>query len=352
MRSQPVERALGASYELEERIGCGATGQVWRARDRRTGAVVAVKVLHDEHLEDASLVRRFVGERHLLVGLQHPAVVRVLDLVVERARLAVVMELVPGGSLRDVLVDDGPLPPALALGVAAAVLDGLAAAHDRGVVHRDVKPDNVLLVPGWRGLGPGAVKVGDFGVAALVAGGAPTSADGDAEVLGTPEYLAPERLVTGAGGPPADVYGAGVLLHELLSGRTPFAGPGTPATVAERHVSSRAPGLPLPDPVQDALAGLLAKDPRRRPGAEMAAEGLRRLAPGLAALPALPLPSSPGTFRSALGPATEVRGLARPGRRVLSPSGTDSPTAAAGPSRPRRRSRGPGSARRGTGAAG
>ncbi|HEY0237715.1 MAG TPA: protein kinase [Friedmanniella sp.] len=325
MPSEPLDDALGAFYVLEERIGRGATGEVWRGVDRRSGAVVAAKVLHPEHLEDRSLVERFVRERSILVGLRHPNVVSVQDLVVEGERLAIVMELVGGGSLRDTLRERGPLRPAVALRVVAAVLDGLAAAHDRHVLHRDLKPDNVLLASAWQYLGPGAVKLSDFGIAEIVA----DDATGRAGIVGTPEYLAPEQLVTGTADLPSDVYSAGILLYELLGGRTPFAGPGTGDEIARRHVTSEVPRLPVPDPVWEAIAGMLAKDPARRPTARVAAAQLRRVAPTASDLAALPAQERPDGFASAGGPATEVRGLIVPAPDTV--PATTGGTGAAGP---------------------
>lgn len=308
MPPEAFDNALGASYVLDERIGRGATGAVWRGTDRRSGETIAAKVLHREHLEDETLVERFVRERSILVGLRHPNVVAVRDLVVEGERLAIVMEFVGGGSLRDTLTERGPLRPAVAFRVAAAVLDGLAAAHDRQVAHQDLKPDNVLLASGWQYLGPGAVKLSDFGIAEIVA----DRRSGTSGLVGTPEYMAPELLVTGAGGLAADVYGAGILLYELIAGRTPFAGPGTGYVVAHRHVTSEAPRLPVTDPVWDAITGMLAKDPARRPTARVAAALLRRVAPSVSDEDALPAQETPEGFRSAGGPATEVRGLVAP----------------------------------------
>ena len=305
--TEAFDDALGASYRLDERVGGGATGEVWRGVDRRTDETIAAKILRREHLEDDTIVERFVRERSILTGLRHPNVVGVRDLVVEGDRLAIVMELVGGGSLRDTLRERGPLRTAVALRVGAAVLDGLAAAHDRQVLHRDLKPDNVLLASAWQYLGPGAVKLSDFGIAEIVADGTRST-----ELVGTPEYMAPEQLVTGAADLPADVYGAGVLVYELLAGRTPFAGPGSAAAVAQRHVTSEVPRLPLPDPVWDAIAGMLAKDPVRRPTARVAAASLRRLAPSVSDIEALPAQEAPDDFSSAGGPATEVRGLVLP----------------------------------------
>lgn len=308
MAADDVDRALGASYELVEKLGRGATGEVWRGVDRRTGETIAAKILRHEHVEDDELVERFLRERSILVGLRHENVVAVRDLVVEGDRLAIVMEYVDGGSLRDVVRDGAPLPPALALGASSAVLDGLAAAHERRVLHRDVKPDNVLLTTGWRELAPGAVKLSDFGIARIVA----DQANASTGLVGTPEYMAPEQLLTGAGDFPADVYGAGILLYELLAGRSPFAGEGTGYTIAHRHVTSQPPRLPVPDPVWDVLASLIDKDPGRRPTARDAATQLRLLRSEAADLAALSTQEAPAEWASAGGAATEVRGLTVP----------------------------------------
>ena len=305
MGTEGFDDALGAAYRLVERRGRGAMGEVWRAEHRRTGEIVAAKLLREEHVGDQDLVGRFLRERSILTELRDPGVVAVRDLVVEGGRLAIVMEYVDGQSLRDVLRSDGPLPPAVAVGLGAAVLQGLAAAHAKGVLHRDVKPDNVLLAEDWRTLQPGQVKLTDFGIARIVAEGAGTTTG----LLGTPEYMSPELLTTGSCDLPADVYGVGILLYELLAGRTPFAGPGTDYTVAHRHATSEVPPLPVPEKLQELLSSLLEKDPRRRPAAAEAAAALRALAPGLVELPALPVQHAPVDFASAHGPATVVRGL-------------------------------------------
>ncbi len=304
MSTEGAGVALGASYRLEERLGRGAMGEVWRAVDRRTDEVVAAKLLRSEHATDQDLVGRFVRERSILTGLRHPHVVAVRDLVVEGDQLAIVMDYVDGGTLRDVLAR-GPLPPERAAAVVAAALEGIAAAHARGILHRDIKPDNVLLSKDWHDLDPGAVRLTDFGIARMVADGAGTTTG----LMGTPEYMAPELLVTGTCDLSADVYGTGILLYELLAGRTPFAGPGTDYTVAHRHVASVPPPLPVPEALAVQLDAMLSKDPTARPSAADAAAALRRVAPTLAGLPALETQAPPADFDSARGPMTMLRGV-------------------------------------------
>ncbi|SDT07278.1 serine/threonine-protein kinase [Microlunatus soli] len=297
--------ALGASYRLGEPIGSGAAGQVWRAVDVRSGETVAAKILRPEHLADPTLVERFVRERSILTGLQHPNIVTVRDLVVEGDRLAIVMDYVAGGSLRDVLATYRNLPPQVATGLAAEVLEGIAAAHRRDVSHRDIKPDNVLLMEDWlTGRSDGA-KVTDFGIARIVTERPRTSTG----LLGTPEYMSPELISSGVAGPEADVYGAGVLLYEMLAGRTPFAGPGTDFTVAYRHVSSQVPSLDVPTDLGALLHRMLAKDPRARPTAADAAVALHRLSAALTDVPELPLQTGPEEFTQTERPATAIRGI-------------------------------------------
>ena len=299
MPAEGPDRALGASYRLTELIGRGAAGEVWRGIDRRTQQSVAAKLLRPEFVADHELVGRFVRERSILVGLRHPNIVAVRDLVAEGEQLAIVMEYVDGGSLRTALAD-GPLTPRRAVQVTAAVLDGLAYAHEQQVLHRDIKPDNVLLAADSQ------VKLSDFGIASLLED-RQSSTTG---LVGTPEYLAPELLLTGKAGLPVDVYGTGVLLYELLAGRTPFAGPGTGYAIAHRHVTNLAPRLPIPDQLWRVLEQLLAKDPAVRPTAAEAAELLRALPAAVLDVPALESQDDPAEFARAAGPLTEVRGLA------------------------------------------
>ena len=324
MPAEGPDRALGASYQLEELIGRGAAGEVWRGVDRRTDEPIAAKLLRSEYVEDHELVSRFLRERSILVGLRHPNVVAVRDLVAEGDRLAIVMEYVAGGSVRAAL-EDGPLPTRTAVRITVATLDGLALAHERQVLHRDLKPDNLLLTTDWQETTPAGVKLSDFGVSSLLEDRR-TSTTG---LVGTPEYMAPELLLTGSAGLPVDLYATGVLLYELLAGRTPFAGPGTGYVVAHRHVTNLAPRLPVPDPLWQILERLLDKEPDHRPTAVEAAELLRALPEAIVDLPALEDQETPETFARAAGPPTELRGLT-PEAAVIPAASPEEATAAAG----------------------
>lgn len=263
-------RALGSSYAVFERIGRGATGVVHRGLDRRTGDVVAVKVLRPELASDAAVVERFLRERAILTRLADPHTVGLRDLVVEGDTVALVTDYVDGGDLRALLGREGPLPVEVAVDLAAQILDGLAAAHERGVVHCDLKPENVLVTRVDDGL---LARVTDFGIATLLRG-APS--DPAPSLVGSPDYMAPEVVEGRALTPAADLYGTGIVLYELLSGRTPFAG-GPAVAVLRRHVEEPPLRLPdVPGAVWNQIVTLLAKDPRRRPpSARVAAARLR-----------------------------------------------------------------------------
>jgi hypothetical protein len=305
MQLAQTGEALGASYRFSGRVGSGAVGEVWTVTAAADGRTLAAKVLRPEHADDPSLVERFVRERSVLLALQDPHIVMVRDMVVEGPRLAIIMDYVPGGSLQDALQQEaGALRPEDALNVTAEVFDALAAAHARGVTHRDIKPDNVLLARPWSERGQGDVRVSDFGIADVV-GERIRQTTG---LIGTPQYMPPELISQGRSGPPGDVYSAGVLLYELLAGRTPFAGPGTDFSVAYRHVSAQPPRIPVTDAVWNMLDRLLAKDPDQRPTAREAASTLRRLAPGLAGAAPLARAEAPADFDDVERPATVVRG--------------------------------------------
>jgi tRNA A-37 threonylcarbamoyl transferase component Bud32 len=279
---------------LRELLGRGAMGQVFRGSVRGSGAVVAVKVLKPELVSDPEVVARFFQERSILTSVDHPNVAKVLDLVIEGDTLGIVMELVEGGDLRHYLRIRRTLPPAEAVRLACQLLQGLAAVHAAAIVHRDVKPENVLISTAR---GQADLKLTDFGVSRLSYGASLTKMT---SLIGTPEYMAPELADHDSATPAADLYSAGVVLYEMLAGRTPFAG-GHPLAVLRRQVEQPPPPIPgAPAELWAQIESLLAKDPRSRPGSAVVA--LDRLAPLQArmnrqpALPPMPdpLPPTPG----------------------------------------------------------
>lgn len=280
---------LGAHYRLLEVVGRGAMGDVWKAVDSRSNTVVAAKVLRAEHMDDPDLINRFMRERSILLNLRGPGLVSVLDLVVDDGKLGIVMEFIPGGSLRRELELRSTFAPALALRVCARVLTAVELAHSSGVVHRDIKPDNVLLSQKWTRVGVRDIHLSDFGIAGLVTDGTRRTSSG---IIGTPEYMSPELISSGHSGPAGDVYGVGVLLYELLSGRTPFAGDGNDFTVAHRHVTMSPPVLPVDPELWKLLSRMLAKAPSARPSASEAAAAMDELAAVLNGVPALAAPNS------------------------------------------------------------
>jgi serine/threonine-protein kinase len=275
--SQP----LGTKYLLDEPIGRGGMGVVWRGHDRTTEAVYAIKVLQPEYAHDPAAVGRFVRERTALVAFRHPNVVTVHDMIVEGDQLALVMDLIPGGDVDGRRkARGGLLAAAEAASLAAQMADGLAAAHAAGIVHRDVKPANALL-DGDR------VLLADFGIA-LLAGHPRVTTEG--HVLGTAAYLAPEVISGQQPGPACDVYALGVTVYELLAGQPPFTG--NTAAILQSHMTAAPPRGPgIPDRLWEIIGACLAKDPAARPSAAQAAAALHAfaMAPGDPA----PAPASP-----------------------------------------------------------
>ncbi|MFD0969013.1 serine/threonine-protein kinase [Plantactinospora endophytica] len=270
-----AQQVLGGRYRLEDQLGRGGMAVVWRARDEVLGRPVAVKLLAGPHARDPVSRRRIRHEARAAAALSHPNIAQVYDFGESVTGLTcipyVVMELVEGGTLEQ-RVAAGPLPAKVVFRICAEVAAALAAAHDRGLVHRDVKPGNVMVTPA-------GAKVVDFGIAAAVGQGDPDEW-GD-ELLGTPGYLAPERISGGAVVPASDVYGVGVLLYRLLAGRPPWSAE-TATQMLRAHVYVEPTPLPpLPDvpaKVADLCRRCLDKDPERRPAAREMAAVLARAA--------------------------------------------------------------------------
>ncbi len=260
-----VGRSLDGRYRIEERIARGGMAGVYLATDLRLDRPVAVKVMHPGLGDDEQFAARFVREARAAARLAHPHVVGVFDQGEDAGVLFLVMELVPGHTLRDTITEEAPLDPARAMALIEPVLSALAAAHRAGIVHRDVKPENVLIADEAHG---GRVKVADFGLAKAVSTDTQHQATGGV-LIGTVSYLAPELVVDGTSDARADVYAVGVLLYELLTGHKPHEGE-SPIQVAYQHVnrdvpppSELVPGLPA---YVDALvARATVRDRGRRP---------------------------------------------------------------------------------------
>ncbi|MEV4636594.1 serine/threonine-protein kinase [Actinoplanes sp. NPDC049548] len=277
-------RCVGSSYILLRPIGHGATGTVWRGVDRGTGEPVAVKLLHESLLRQPKLVTRFVQERTILLMLRHRNVVRVRDLFSVGESLGLVMDLVPGGSLRDYLREQPTLPPGEAARLGAQVAAALAEAHGLGIVHRDLKPDNILL---HREDGRLDIRLTDFGIARVLNTPSLTTTNA---VVGTPHYMAPEAFHSSSTSPAADVYALGVLLYEMVSGRPPYDSD-TVTDLMHLHLQGepeRRPGIP--DELWNLIAACLEQKPRLRPDAGELVVDLGDVARVLADAPALPAP--------------------------------------------------------------
>ncbi len=276
-------RCVGNSYVLVCPVGHGATGTVWRGIDRSSGADVAVKVLHEGLLRQPKMVIRFVQERTILMMMRHANIVGVRDLFSVGGSLALVMDYVPGGSLRGWLRSVGTVPPAEAADLLSQVAAALAQAHELGVVHRDVKPDNILL---QEVAGRLEVRLTDFGIARVLDTAGLTTPQA---IIGTPHYMAPEAI-RGEAEPASDVYAVGVALYELVTGRPPYAG--EPLAVLRGHLDETPEQPPgLPHPVWELIRWCLAKDPADRPDAAGLGDALRDLSRRMAGVPAMAAPA-------------------------------------------------------------
>jgi len=264
-----VGRTLDGRYRIGARVARGGMASVYEATDTRLDRLVAVKVMHPGLGDDQEFAQRFVREARAAARLNHPHVVGVYDQGDDASdgtdTVFLVMEYVPGHTLRDVVRKEAPMPPARALALLEPVVSALAAAHRAGLVHRDVKPENVLIADEAHG---GRVKVADFGLAKAVSADTQHTATGGV-LIGTVSYLAPELVVDGRSDARADVYAAGVVLYELLTGKKPHEGE-SPIQVAYRHVHHDVP-MPsllqpgIPDYVDALVARSTSRDRGQRP---------------------------------------------------------------------------------------
>jgi hypothetical protein len=278
---------LGGRYSVESLVGSGGMGQVFRVRDTTDGALLALKVLHPLEGDDVERVRRFQREIQVLTRIRHPAVLQIRDWGESEAGLFLVTELVDGEDLKLAIRRRGPFPPAEAAAIGATLAEALAAAHAQGVVHRDVKPNNVMIAR------DGSVRLLDFGLA-RGAGIDITTLTRTGTILGTPGYMSPEQFDATDVDERSDLYSLGVVLFELLTGRLPFRAQ-TPLAVALAH-KTEPPPLPrslrpgIPAWLERIVLRCLEKDPRHRFGsAEALAAELCRphtgAAPRLRTLP-------------------------------------------------------------------
>jgi serine/threonine protein kinase/DNA-binding beta-propeller fold protein YncE len=300
--------ALGGRYRLSREIGAGGMGRVFEAIDLRTGALVAAKLMFARSEADPHALRRFQQEGDVLAALSHPNIVRVFGTYLDEHTSAIIMERLEGRSL-GAMMDDGPLPLPRLRRIAEQVAAALVCAHERGIVHRDIKPDNVMVLDGDR------VKVTDFGIARIARPpGTSTTLTNTGVTMGTPLYMAPEQIEGRAVDARADVYSLGAVLYRAVTGRPPFAAD-DPLTLAYKHVHE-APTPPreicpsLPDDWNALILRALAKEPAGRfPSAAAMEDAIRHLSSGFstsrplaeppavveetAAVPALPEPAPP-----------------------------------------------------------
>ncbi|MGO4187752.1 protein kinase domain-containing protein [Pseudarthrobacter sp. TAF60_1] len=287
---------LGGRFQLTTRIAIGGMGEVWKAKDLVLGRIVAIKVLKEEYTGDPGFLQRFRAEARHTALLNHVGIANVFDYGEEEGSAYLVMELVPGQPLSSIIEHEQVLSPDRTLSMIAQTARALSVAHAQGLVHRDVKPGNLLITP------DGRVKVTDFGIARL-ADQVPLTQTG--QVMGTAQYLAPEQatgqVATGA----SDIYALGVIGYECLTGHRPFSGESQIA-IALAQVNDAPPPLPesLPKPVRALLMSMLAKDPKNRPANAIklseAAEAIRNgdISAAHAAVPGMLL------YEAATGPIT------------------------------------------------
>jgi serine/threonine-protein kinase len=254
-------RVLDNRYLIGSRIARGGMATVYEATDLRLDRTVAVKVMHPGLGDDDEFAARFVAEARAAAKLSHPNVVAVFDQGNDDGTVFLAMELIPGHTLRDTIGKEAPLSPARALALLEPVVSALAAAHRAGLIHRDVKPENVLIAD------DGRIKVADFGLAKAVSATTQHTATG--VLIGTVSYVAPELVVEGRSDARADVYAVGVILYELLTGTKPHEGE-TPIQVAYKHVHEDVPAPSdtspdVPDYVDALVARATARDREQRP---------------------------------------------------------------------------------------
>ncbi|MEO6534121.1 MAG: protein kinase [Pseudolysinimonas sp.] len=276
---------FGGRYQLSSRIAIGGMGEVWESTDLVIGRTVAIKILKDEYLGDPGFLERFRAEARHAALVNHEGIANVFDYGEEDGSAYLVMELVPGEALSTILERERVLPTDKVLDIVAQTASALQAAHMAGLVHRDIKPGNLLITP------EGRVKITDFGIA-RIADQVPLTATG--QVMGTVQYLSPEQASGHPASPTTDVYSLGIVAYECLAGRRPFTGESQVA-IAMAQINEAPPELPvtIPAPVRNLVYACIAKRPEDRPASTghlaRAAQALRRgdLEAAIAAVPGI-----------------------------------------------------------------
>ena len=266
-----VERVLDGRYAIEVLVGSGGMADVYRAKDRLLERTVAVKILHRQYENDTEFIGRFQREAKAAARITHPNIVNVFDVGVAEGRHYIVMEYVPGRTLKERIKEEGPVPAVQALEIARQIASALAQAHANNLVHCDIKPHNILVMP------DGNVKVADFGIARAVTESTMTYND---NIMGSVHYFSPEQARGTIITPKSDVYSLGVVLYEMLTGRIPFDG-NTAVSIARKHleeepqpIRSIVPNIP---PVVEALVTrMMAKEPALRPDSRLLVQDITR----------------------------------------------------------------------------
>jgi eukaryotic-like serine/threonine-protein kinase len=266
-----------SAYVLLEQLGSGGTSTVYRASHVDLGIEFAVKVLHHDHARDVLFIERLRREAAVGIRINHPRIVKVLELGMSPRGPFLVMELLRGRTLYEVLKEQGALPPARAARILRQAAEGLAAAHRAGFIHRDLKPGNLMLVPTATGE---EVKILDFGIVRLTDETVKPLTRDDL-VLGTPSFMAPEQFQSSSVGPAADLYALGVILFQMISGRLPFEG--SFREVVAQHMITEPPPAPPSEGLEELASWLLEKNPLSRPpDAERVIEVIDRRFPEIA----------------------------------------------------------------------
>lgn len=258
--SQPQPHMLGGRYELGRAIGEGNFSVTYRATDTVLGREVAIKVLREQYLAHGGFASRFENEARAAASISHPNVIQVFDYGREDRTAYIVMQYVHGSSLKEYIRAEGPLSVDETTGFTRQILDGLAAIHAAGIIHRDVKPQNVLIGENRQ------LKLTDFGIARLKTGASGLTESGTA--IGTAAYMAPEQAVGGTVTPATDLYSVGVMMYEMLTGRLPFPGD-NPVQIMYRHVNETPPSprslnRDIPVAIESVVMAALSKEPEDR----------------------------------------------------------------------------------------